>query len=210
MDAEAMTRSDRRAVRRKRAVRLTVIICAAAVLAVLAAGTALYFRHQGRLRQYPLRYKQQIIQAADAFSLEPWHVAAVVRCESSFDAKATSSAGAMGLMQIMPETGQWLAGKFGEADGFDPQTLYDPETNLKYGCWYLNWLMDRYGRNLVLVTAAYHAGQGTVDKWLNDEGVSTNGVTIEPDAIPYSSTSTYVRRILTAYEQYEELYDYDS
>ena len=150
------------------------------------------------------------MRAAGEYGLEPWHVAAVVRCESSFDANATSSVGARGLMQIMPDTGEWIAGKFKEADGFDPDSLYDPETNLKYGCWYLNWLMGRYDRDLTLVTSAYHAGHGTVDKWLTDSAVSPDGRTLLRDAIPYASTKAYVSRVLTAYEKYEELYDYET
>ena len=189
--------------------RIILIILAAGILAGGAFLGSEALRHRSLLRQYPLRYKRQIVETARQFGLEPWHVAAVVRCESSFDAQAVSSAGAMGLMQIMPETGEWLAGKFGEKDSFEPENLFDPDTNLKYGCWYLNWLMDRYGRDVTLATAAYHAGQGKVDQWLQDAAISPDGTTIDPDAIPFSSTKTYVRRILTACAQYEELYEYD-
>jgi len=129
-----------------------------------------------------------------------------VRCESSFRSDAVSYAGAMGLMQIMPDTGEWLAGKFDEKQGYTSDVLYQPETNLKYGCWYLNWLMKRYEHDRTLATAAYHAGHGTVDRWLADPSVSSDGKTLSH--IPYDSTRTYVARILKACQKYQELYDF--
>ena len=211
MTSNSMTRSQRRSLQKKKNAGR---VAAVAVIALLIIALGVYYIVQYRRHlvyaQYPLRYKDLIVRAADEFELEPWHVAAVVRCESSFDPNATSNVGARGLMQIMPDTGEWLAGKFKEAENFNPDSLYEPETNLKYGCWYLNWLMGRYNRDIVLVTSAYHAGHGTVDKWLADGAVSPDGQTIQPDAIPYSSTQTYVSRVLRAYEKYEELYDYET
>ena len=206
-----LPRSRRRSFKKKKKTgRVAIAIVAAALFIALAV----YYvaQHQRKLvyAQYPLRYKDLIVEMADEFELDPWHIAAVIRCESSFNPNATSSAGARGLMQIMPDTGQWLAGKFDEDDGFDPETLYEPETNMKYGCWFLNWLMKRYNRDIVLVTSAYHAGHGTVDKWLADSAVSPDGQTIAPDKIPYDSTAAYVARILKACEKYEELYDYET
>ena len=211
MTSNAMPRSRRRSMKKKAPVgRVAAIAVILALLIALGVYYIAQYRRHLVYAQYPLRYKDLIVRTAGDFDLEPWHVAAVVRCESSFDPNATSGVGARGLMQIMPDTGEWLAGKFKEKDGYDPESLYDPETNLKYGCWYLNWLMGRYNRDLVLVTSAYHAGHGTVDKWLSDSAVSPDGQTIQPDAIPYASTKTYVSRVLRAYEKYEELYDYET
>ena len=121
---------------------------AAALLALVLIAAGVYYAgvHQRNVlyAQYPLRYKELIVENAERFELEPWHVAAVVRCESSFRETATSNVGAMGLMQIMPDTGLWLAGKFDEEDSFTDEMLYQPEINLKYGCWFLQWLMTRY------------------------------------------------------------------
>ncbi len=211
MDTQPMPRSQRRTFRKKPPVRRIVVIAVTAALIVaLSAYYVVRYRRDLVYRQYPLSYKDLIVRMADEYNLEPWHIAAVIRCESSFNAKATSGVGARGLMQIMPETGQWLAGKFGEDDGFDPETLYNPETNVKYGCWYLSWLMKRYNRSVPLATMAYHAGHGTVDKWLADRDISADGLTIDPDKIPYESTAKYLTRVLKAYEKYEELYDYES
>ena len=210
MVSSGLPRSKRRSYRRKRPITRIVLIAVAAAL-LIALGIFYIVQYQRNLvyAQYPLSYKELIVRMADEYGLEPWHIAAVIRCESSFNANATSGVGARGLMQIMPDTGQWLAGKFGEDGDFNPDSLYDPETNMKYGCWYLNWLMGRYGRDVALTTMAYHAGHGAVDKWLSDEYVSPDGQSIALDAIPYESTQTYVTRVLKAYEKYEELYDYE-
>ena len=211
MTSNAMPRSRRRSLRKKPPVKRVAAVCViAALLVALGVYYVVQYRRHLVYAQYPLRYKDLIVRMAGEYDLEPWHVAAVIRCESSFDPNATSNVGARGLMQIMPDTGEWLASKFKEADGFNPDSLYDPETNVKYACWYLRWLMNRYDRDLVLVTSAYHAGHGTVDKWLADSAVSQDGRAIQPDAIPYASTKQYVSRVLRAYEKYEELYDYES
>ena len=204
---QARRRPQRRKFRRRTRL-FRPVFAALAALILIAAGIFYigpYRRHMAYM-QYPLRYEDLIVANAEQFGLDPWHVAAVVRCESSFRERALSEVGAMGLMQIMPDTGQWLAGKFDEEDDFTADSLYRPEINLKYGCWYLNWLMGRYEGNLTTVTAAYHAGHGTVDKWLEDPTVSADGKTLS--RIPYSSTENYVGRVLKACGKYQELYDF--
>ena len=159
--------------------------------------------------RYPLRYEEHLMDSAEAFGLDPWHVAAVVKCESGFYPKSVSSAGALGLMQIMPETGKWLAGKFYEESKFYDEILFEPEVNLKYGCWYLSWLMERFNGDIVLATAAFHAGQGQVDAWLRNSEISPDGVTIPVENIPYKETRKYIGNVLRACEKYQELYDFE-
>ena len=153
-------------------------------------------------RIYPMLYSDLIREYANEFGLEPAYVAAVILAESSYDPNATSNVNAQGLMQIMPETGAWIAGKFGESyvDG----CLFDPETNIRYGCWYLGFLMDRYGGDKMCSSAAYHSGQGTVDNWLKDPAYSTDGKTL--NVIGGTNADTYVKRVLENYEKYDELY----
>jgi len=203
----SMKRSRRRSYRKKKPV-IRALTAAFLAIVLIALG-AYYIRHHQltmRYAKYPLRYEEQIVANAERFDLEPWHVAAVVRCESSFNPKATSEVGAMGLMQIMPDTGLWLAGKFDEEESFSEEQLYQPEVNLKYGCWFLGWLMDRYEGDRTLATAAFHAGHRTVDEWLEDPAVSPDGKTLVN--IPYSTTRTYVQRVTDACEAYQELYDF--
>ena len=205
-----MMRARKRPVRRRRcAIRLLTPVILAIILIALGFWYVTEYHKHMEYARYPLRHEELLVSAAEQFGLEPWHVAAVVRCESGFYEKSVSSVGAMGLMQIMPETGEWLAGKFNEESRFYDELLFDPGVNLKYGCWYLGWLMERYEGDRVLVTAAFHAGQGKVDSWLKKTEISPDGKTIPIENIPYKETRQYVGRVLVACEKYQELYDFD-
>lgn len=194
-----------RAARRRRQRRRTLLaIFASALIVLIALGAwALFGRGRMDLSRYPMTYAPEIRAAAAEFSLDPAYVASVVLAESSFDAEAVSSAGAIGLMQIMPDTGEWIAGKL-EDEPFDVQRLYQPEVNLRYGCWYLRFLLDRYDEDMYTASTAYHQGQGRVDQWLEDPQYSQDGRTLT--AISSAVTDTYVNRIMESYANYQELY----
>lgn len=190
----------RRAKRRRHPLRILAVL---AIVAALIAVCATLFGNSNRLlKRYPVAYEAEIRAAAEQFSLDPAYVASVVLAESSFDAEAVSSAGAIGLMQIMPATGEWIAGKLD--DVFDVQRLYEPSVNLRYGCWYLRFLLDRYDGDMRTASTAYHQGQGRVDEWLQDPQYSQDGRTLT--AISSAVTDTYVNRIMESYEHYKELY----
>ena len=196
----------RRRKRKRRAHPRRFGIIAAAVLALAALGVGItltldHFR-QETARMYPMAYVDSIRANAAQNGLEPAHVAAIVLAESSYDPLAVSPVGAQGLMQVMPETGEWIAGKLDET--YTEGCLFDPETNLRYGCWYLGFLMNRYGGDRTCATAAYHSGQGTVDGWLKDPEYSTDGRTL--NVIGGKNANTYVSRVLEYYEKYEKLY----
>lgn len=157
---------------------------------------------QPTVETYPVEHEELIRQYAADNDLEPAYVAAVVLAESGYRADAVSSVNAQGLMQILPDTGAWLAGKFDEV--YVEGCLFDPDTNLRYGCWYLGWLMDRYDGEMKCASAAYHQGQGTVDGWLQNPEYSADGKTLTN--IPSEVTGTYVARILKYYEKYKEIY----
>lgn len=194
-----------RAARRRRQRRRTMLAVLASALVVLIALGAWALIHRGGaplFDRYPMRYEAEIRQAAAEFSLDPAYVASVALAESSFDAEAVSSVGAIGLMQIMPSTGEWIAGKLDEA--FDAQRLYEPSVNLRYGCWYLRFLLDRYDGDMRTASTAYHQGQGRVDEWLQDPEYSEDGKTLS--VISSNVTDTYVNRIMENYAHYQELY----
>lgn len=192
----------RRRTRRRRRI-LPLLVIALLTLALLAA--AIYYigiyPRQLEQRVYPLAYEDLITQYAAQYGLDPARVAAVIYCESSFRPEALSSAGAIGLMQIMPSTGEWIAQKLGET--YDVQRLYDPETNIRYGCWYLNYLGERFDGDLIKVTAAYHAGGGRVDEWLQSAENSPDGRTLEN--IPSQVTGAYVKNVSRMLEKYKEI-----
>lgn len=200
----APLRRVRAARRRRQRRRMLLAIFASALIVLIALGAwALFGRGRMDLSRYPMTYAPEIRAAAQEFSLDPAYVASVVLAESSFDAEAVSSAGAIGLMQIMPATGEWIAGKL-EDEPFDVQRLYQPEVNLRYGCWYLRFLLDRYDEDMYTASTAYHQGQGRVDQWLEDPQYSQDGRTLT--AISSAVTDTYVNRIMESYANYQELY----
>ena len=117
---------------------------------------------------------------------------------------ATSSAGAKGLMQLMPETADFIARKSG-GTAFEQGDLATPQVNIAYGSWLLQFLLDRYDGNEVLALAAYNAGQGNVDEWVASAGA--RGETFSAaDHIPFPETRAYVQKVLQAREDYRREY----
>ena len=157
------------------------------------------------LAQHPLYYKEDILRYAADNGLDPSLVCAVILCESSFDPNAVSRLGARGLMQLMEDTASWVAHKLGEDDAaYSFDRLFDPETNIRYGCWYLGYLSKRFGGDPVKIICAYHAGQGNVDAWLKNPAYSSDGITL--DTIPTKDTAQYCSRVTTAMEVYARRY----
>ena len=196
----------RRNRRRRRNRRILAAAVTAAALLLAVTGVILWMAFdvhpEMSVENYPVAYEELIRRYAGENELPPAYVASVILAESSYLSDAVSSANAQGLMQLLPDTGDWIAGKFGET--YEEGCLFDPETNIKYGCWYLGFLMRRYGGDMTCASSAYHQGQGTVDKWLQNPEYSADGVTLT--AIPSNATDTYVKRILRYYEKYSEIY----
>ena len=149
-------------------------------------------------RVLPLEYQAIVEQYAAEYGLDEAFVYGVIFCESRFEADAVSSADAVGLMQVTEETGKWAAAQM----GLDPETidLTDPDTNIHIGCWYLSWLMEKFGGVSETVLAGYNAGHGSVARWLADEDMSWDGITL--DEIPYGETKSYVKRVKLAEQAY--------
>ncbi len=154
--------------------------------------------------KYPLEYEDLIEEYASLYELDPYFVAAVINTESGFRADAVSSAGATGLMQLMPETAEWIAGKLDDKN-LDAQNLTDPQTNIEMGCWYLNFLKERFDSNLPVMMAAYNAGHNKVKSWLEDAQYSSDGKNLT--SIPYPETENYVKKVTKAYDEYKKRYE---
>lgn len=148
---------------------------------------------------YPLRYGDLIRQSAARFGVDPALVASVIHAESRFRPRAISPRGARGLMQVMPETGAWLAQRL-QLEKFALEKLFDPVTNISLGTFYLSELAHEFGGDRVLVLAAYNGGRQNVKRWLAGKK------TLAIDDIPFLETRTYVRRVLRAYRWYRLLY----
>ena len=155
--------------------------------------------------QHPLEYAGLITENALRQGLDPALVAAVILCESSFNPQAESRLGARGLMQLMEDTAAWVAHKLDEdGENYSFDLLYDPQTNIRFGTWYLGYLSQRFGGDATKIVCAYHAGQGNVDAWLKNPAYSSDGVTL--DVIPTQDTATYTARVLRARDVYRKYY----
>jgi len=176
-----------------------VLLLVVVLVFIFRVGREVYYQYR-----YPLDYKTEIETQALAYNLDPHFIASVIWVESKFDASATSGKGAVGLMQIMPDTGVWIAGKLG-VDEFSEQDLWRPETNIALGCWYLDYLSDRYDGETTLILAAYNGGPGRVDDWLANAEYTSNG---NLHSIPYGETDDFVKRVKKTYDIYKELYTF--
>lgn len=154
-------------------------------------------------RIFPIAYRDLITQYAAEYGLDPLLVAAVVQVESKYRPDAVSAKGAIGLMQIMPETGEWIAGQL-KLDGFTPSDLSDPATNIRLGTWYLADLNREFDGDPAVVLAAYNGGRGRVREWLASE--QWGGGYHEIDNIPFAETREFVRRVYRMYGIYGRLY----
>lgn len=148
---------------------------------------------------YPLQHAEIIANASSERDLDPYLVAALINAESGFDASEVSHAGAVGLMQVMPETAAEVAREWNLLSATDAQALLRPDVNIDIGTRHLAALIDRYADPAVAL-AAYNAGEGSVDRWIGESGKS--GVI----AAAYPETRRYVERVLKERDRYASLY----
>ena len=150
----------------------------------------------------PSEYAQYVSRYSSEYGVPEELIWAVIKTESNFKASAVSGVGAVGLMQLMPDTFNEITNsRLNER--LDAGMRYDPETNIRYGTYYLSYLYARYG-NWSTALAAYNAGLGKVDGWLENKDYSNNGSTL--NHIPYKETRNYVKKVQKALEMYEKLY----
>lgn len=180
---------------------LPKILITILILAVLIY-IAFFWSNTEIKKRLPIKYSEQVAKYARIYELDEYLVYSVICAESGFDKEAESSAGAKGLMQLMPDTASWLKDKYDLE--LDPENLFDPETNIMLGCCYLSYLMGRFDNNVDLVLAAYNGGEGNVKKWLSDEKYSSDGINLTH--IPYEETRNYVKKVSTYFKLYKEIY----
>ena len=172
------------------------VLLAVVLLLAAAGGAYAYIQSEPdwyiRLR-YPLEYEHIVTGHAENYDLDPALLAAVIYRESKFEANAKSSSGAIGLMQLLPDTAKGIALHTGGSQ-FEVEDLWDPEINVRYGAFYLRRLLNKYG-DVRLALAAYNAGQANVDEWLaNGEGIA------------FPETRHYVDEVMHARDVYAETY----
>jgi soluble lytic murein transglycosylase len=174
-----------------------VVVAVAVLVLVLLLALSLTSNVQDGLQRslYPVNHEQTIQAASQEYGMEPALVAAVIHTESEFDPEARSSQNAYGLMQIVPETAQ----NIGRLSGIEGD-YREPRVNIRMGVWYLDYLEERYAGSERLMLAAYNAGEGTVDGWLQDENFDVR------QDIPFPETASYVVDVRETRDAYAELY----
>lgn len=153
-------------------------------------------------KQHPLEYHEIVEYYSIEYSVPKELVYAVIKTESDFNSSAVSKKGAVGLMQLMPDTYIWLCEKMGEKK-VDENFLYTPDINIKCGVFYLDMLYSEFG-SWETALCAYNAGPNKVRNWLKDEKLFKDGRLVD---IPYSETREYVKKVMKAKQVYDEIYN---
>ena len=165
-------------------------------------GTAGAFAGPNFIETLPRAYEWLVVPAARRHGLDPNLLLAVMRVESAFQKHIVSYAGAVGLMQIMPRTGQMIAHALGR-DDFTPADLLDPRLNLEFAAWYLSSLIHRFDGHLPLAIAAYNGGPHNVRSWMQQSAEDTP-LDVLLERIPFTQTHRYARKVLVYYQAYRQ------
>ena len=175
-------------------------------LLLFAACFLIYFLSETEWVQkeylYPYPYRATVERYARSYGVDSSLAAGVILAESRFQENAHSHRGAVGLMQLMPETGAWIAAQLD--DSFSTAHLAEPAVNIRYGIWYLGELEKEFSGNDILALAAYNAGRGNVREWMERYGWTRDFSDVR--AIPYAETREYVAHVLKYQKKYAALY----
>lgn len=180
-------------------IKLTLLVLLLLVISVIIIYNSISLVLQ---TVYPRNYSDLVEENSKAYEVEESLIYALIESESGFDEKAVSVVGAKGLTQITPETFRWLQTKTGESHSDD--ALFQPEISIKYGVFFLKFLLDEFGDTKTAL-AAYHAGRGRVNEWLRDSRYSSDGEKL--DVIPYEDTDFYVNKVMKVQKRYCDIYD---
>ncbi len=175
------------------------------IVFLAAAVLCLYFSKDAILKQlYPLSYYEIVMSEAEKNDLDPALVYGVIRAESGFDPNAVSHADARGLMQMTPQTFEWVQTMIPDSESLTDDALFDPKVNIQFGCELLSLLISHYGDESTAI-CAYNAGMGNVTSWLENPEYSSDGVTLK--VIPFGETQEYLKRVTDNRNMYRQLYD---
>ncbi|NLN07410.1 MAG: lytic transglycosylase domain-containing protein [Firmicutes bacterium] len=178
--------------------RLLLVLALAVLLLFAVMRTPRYLR-----RIYPYHHRQLIELYAFQYGVDPLLVVAVMHAESNFRVDAVSWKGALGLMQVIPETAQWIARRLG-METLEIEDILDPEVNIRLGTWYLAYLLEKFAGRVDVVIAAYNAGPGQVSAWLDDK--TWSGRYADRHKIPFAETRQFLVKVRKAYTKYQQLY----
>lgn len=177
-------------------------IIIAIILVILIIAIFIGFKDVILKKIYVIKYSEYVEKYSDEYDIDKYLIYSIIKAESNFNEDAVSSKGAKGLMQLMYSTAEEIAKK--SDIQIDETTVLEPDTNINLGTKYISMLIQKYGC-IELALAAYNAGSGNVDSWIESGTLKEDGSDIEN--VPFKETNNYVRKILKNYEMYKELYD---
>lgn len=184
--------------------KITRVLLLLTLALLLFAGVLYYVTDRIAKRLYPLSYTQTVERYAKQYGVDKALVFAVINVESGFRADAVSPRGAIGLMQLTPETYRWAVMRRGGAvKGLSDEDLYEPDINIRYGVYVLSLHISEFA-DTDTALCAYNAGRSAVNGWLSDERYSADGLTVTN--IPYAETREYVKKVNRAKKAYDKLY----
>lgn len=180
-----------------------ILVCGLIILILIVF--LMVFKNKIQRIFYPKSYEEFVSMYSDEYGVDENLIFAVIKAESNFQEDAVSHKDALGLMQIMKETAEDVARKYNIEIDFNnsEREILNVQNNIKIGTKYLAVLLEKY-KNIEVAVAAYNAGIGTVDNWIEKEIIKSDGSDIEN--IPYKETNNYVRKILRNYKIYQDLY----
>ena len=180
-----------------------ILVCGLIILILIVF--LIVFKDKIQRIFYPKSYEEFVSMYSDEYGVDENLIFAVIKAESNFQEDAVSHKDALGLMQIMKETAEDVARKYNIEIDFNnsEREILNVQNNIKIGTKYLAVLLEKY-KNIEVAVAAYNAGIGTVDNWIEKEIIKSDGSDIEN--IPYKETNNYVRKILRNYKIYQDLY----
>jgi len=184
----------------KRPVAIIIILCISLLLG-FAVDLTWDFAEK---KAHPFTYSTHVKAYSEEYNVPEYVIFAVIKTESGFDRYAESSAGALGLMQMMPSTFEWLTGPEHLSEGLESSALFEPEVAIRYGAYYLNYLYKKFDYSWDNTFAAYNGGEGNVAKWLASEEYSDGKGNLTD--IPFEETKKYVKKVNENIETYKKLY----
>lgn len=150
----------------------------------------------------PVKYVDEVMEIGEEYNVDPLLILSIIKVESNFREEAKSHMNAYGLMQVIPETADWINERL-ELNYEKPEDLYEPNLNLRMGTYYLSYLLNHFSDQDVAI-AAYNGGIGNVKSWLLDEKYSKDQRTL--DHIPIDEARNYVEKVNSQYQIYKIFY----
>lgn len=184
----------------KRLLRRTLALVIGIALIILCGDKLLTYTAK---LLYPQKYAAEVEKYSSEFGVDPALCYAMIKCESNFNEKAESSAGAIGLMQLTPETFNFVCKNIYDFE-VDPSLIYDPATNIKCGVWLISYLQKEMSGEREII-AAYNAGVNKVKEWLQNPEYSEDGTTLSK--VPYKETDNHIKKVLKTKDIYIKLYN---